>query len=505
MRERVFDGLKAARRAHQESSRLASRARRMPAGDRRARRKRTTASSRALRDMRSRDRYRHRHRHAKREAEVTRNTLETQISVKLDLDGTGRVDASRRRCRFSTTCSTRSRATAFSTSRSKRSGDLHIDAHHTVEDIGITLGQAFAKAVGDKKGVRRYGHAYVPLDEALSRVVVDLSGRPGLEFNIDFVRARIGEFDVDLVHEFFQGFVNHAQVTLHVDNLRGDNAHHQAETAFKAFGRALRMAVELDPRIAGCAVDQRQPVGSGIAAPRTRTAHDMQTSPSSITGWATCARWRRRSSTSRRSSTVVVTERSGRGRARRARRFPGPGRDAATACARWTRAACARAVLDAAREQAFSRHLHRLADAVRAQRGGRHAGPRRCLPGKVRRFPADEMVDAHGQQAQGAAHGLERGAPERRAPAVGRHPRRQRASISCTAISPSPRSPSSIAGYSALPVPVHVRGGARQRFRGAVSPGEKPRRAGLRLLANFARGSPARRRRRERRAPVTAA
>jgi imidazoleglycerol-phosphate dehydratase len=130
-------------------------------------------------------------------------------------------------------------------------GDLHIDAHHTVEDIGITLGQAFARAAGDKKGVRRYGHAYVPLDEALSRVVVDLSGRPGLDFHIDFVRARIGEFDVDLVHEFFQGFVNHAQVTLHVDALRGANAHHQAETAFKAFGRALRMAVELDPRVSG--------------------------------------------------------------------------------------------------------------------------------------------------------------------------------------------------------------------------------------------------------------
>jgi imidazoleglycerol-phosphate dehydratase len=130
-------------------------------------------------------------------------------------------------------------------------GDLHIDAHHTVEDIGITLGQAFAKAVGDKKGVRRYGHAYVPLDEALTRVVLDVSGRPGLEFGVEFSRARIGDFDVDLIHEFFQGFVNHALVTLHIDNLRGDNAHHQAETIFKAFGRALRVAVEEDPRMAG--------------------------------------------------------------------------------------------------------------------------------------------------------------------------------------------------------------------------------------------------------------
>jgi imidazoleglycerol-phosphate dehydratase len=130
-------------------------------------------------------------------------------------------------------------------------GDLHIDAHHTVEDVGITLGQAVAKAVGDKTGLRRYGHAYVPLDEALTRVVIDLSGRPGLEFSIEFSRALIGEFDVDLVHEFFQGFVNHALVTLHIDNLKGRNAHHQAETAFKAFGRALRMAVEPDPRMQG--------------------------------------------------------------------------------------------------------------------------------------------------------------------------------------------------------------------------------------------------------------
>jgi len=131
-------------------------------------------------------------------------------------------------------------------------GDLHIDAHHTVEDIGITLGQTLAKALGDKKGIRRYGHAYVPLDEALSRVVVDLSGRPGLEFHVKFTRATIGVFDVDLIREFFQGLVNHGQITLHIDNLRGDNAHHQAETVFKAFGRALRMAVELDARTENC-------------------------------------------------------------------------------------------------------------------------------------------------------------------------------------------------------------------------------------------------------------
>jgi imidazoleglycerol-phosphate dehydratase len=185
-----------------------------------------------------------------REGEVTRNTLETQISVKLNLDGTGRSQLATQVAFLDHMLDQVARHGVFDLEVAAR-GDLHIDAHHTVEDIGITIGQAFAKAVGDKQGVRRYGHAYVPLDEALTRVVVDLSGRPGLEFNVEFVRARIGEFDVDLVHEFFQGFANHAHVTLHVDNLRGTNAHHQAETAFKAFGRALRMAVELDPRIAG--------------------------------------------------------------------------------------------------------------------------------------------------------------------------------------------------------------------------------------------------------------
>ena len=183
-------------------------------------------------------------------AEIKRNTLETQITAAINLDGTGvskldsglgfldhMLDQIARHGMMDITVAAQ--------------GDLHIDAHHTVEDIGITLGQAFAQAIGDKKGVRRYGHAYVPLDEALSRVVLDLSGRPGLEFQVQFTRARIGDFDVDLIHEFFQGFVNHAQVTLHIDNLRGENAHHQAETVFKAFGRALRMAVEVDSRMAG--------------------------------------------------------------------------------------------------------------------------------------------------------------------------------------------------------------------------------------------------------------
>jgi imidazoleglycerol-phosphate dehydratase len=187
---------------------------------------------------------------AGREAQITRNTLETQISVKLDLDGTGRASLKTQVPFLDHMLDQVARHGVFDLEIEAK-GDLHIDAHHTVEDVGITLGQAFARAVGDKKGVRRYGHAYVPLDEALSRVVVDLSGRPGLEFHVAFARARIGEFDVDLVHEFFQGFVNHAHVTLHVENLRGTNAHHQAETAFKAFGRALRMAVELDPRIGG--------------------------------------------------------------------------------------------------------------------------------------------------------------------------------------------------------------------------------------------------------------
>jgi imidazoleglycerol-phosphate dehydratase len=185
---------------------------------------------------------------AAREARVTRNTLETQIAVAINLDGTGRSRLATQVPFLDHMLDQVARHGVFDLDVEAR-GDLHIDAHHTVEDVGITLGQAFAQALGDKKAVRRYGHAYVPLDEALSRVVVDLSGRPGLEFHIDFKRARIGAFDVDLVHEFFQGFVNHAAVTLHVDSLRGSNAHHQAETAFKAFGRALRMAVEKDPRV----------------------------------------------------------------------------------------------------------------------------------------------------------------------------------------------------------------------------------------------------------------
>ena len=185
-----------------------------------------------------------------RTAEVKRDTKETKIRVKLNLDGTGAGRLDTGVPFLDHMLDQVARHGAFDLEVSAK-GDLHIDAHHTVEDIGIALGQAFAQALGDKQGVRRYGHAYVPLDEALSRVVVDLSGRPGLEFKVKFARSRVGEFDVDLVHEFFQGFVNHALVTLHVDNLKGDNAHHQAETAFKAFARALRMAVELDPRAKG--------------------------------------------------------------------------------------------------------------------------------------------------------------------------------------------------------------------------------------------------------------
>jgi imidazoleglycerol-phosphate dehydratase len=185
-----------------------------------------------------------------RAAEVVRNTLETQISIAINLDGTG-VSQFNTGLGFLDHMLDQIARHGMMDISVNAKGDLHIDAHHTVEDIGITLGQAFAKAVGDKKGIRRYGHAYVPLDEALSRVVLDISGRPGLMFGCVFTRAAIGEFDVDLVHEFFQGFVNHANVTLHIDNLKGHNAHHQAETIFKAFGRALRMAVELDSRMEG--------------------------------------------------------------------------------------------------------------------------------------------------------------------------------------------------------------------------------------------------------------
>ena len=187
---------------------------------------------------------------ADRTATVKRDTLETRIEVTLNLDGSGKSE-------FNTGIPFLEHMLDQVARHGlldlwiQAEGDLHIDAHHTVEDVGITLGQAFAQAAGDKKGIRRYGHAYVPLDEALSRVVIDFSGRPGLEYGVEFPRARIGDFDVDLFGEFFQGFVNHAKVTLHIDAIRGNNAHHIAETIFKAFGRAIRMALEFDPRMEG--------------------------------------------------------------------------------------------------------------------------------------------------------------------------------------------------------------------------------------------------------------
>jgi imidazoleglycerol-phosphate dehydratase len=187
---------------------------------------------------------------AERTAQVSRDTLETQISVSVNLDGSGKADFDTGLPFLEHMLDQIARHGMMDIGI-RANGDLHIDAHHTVEDIGITLGQALAQAVGDKKGILRYGHAYVPLDEALSRVVIDLSGRPGLVFEVPFTRAAVGGFDVDLFYEFFQGFVNHAQVTLHVDNLRGDNTHHQIETVFKAFGRALRMALSADPAMAG--------------------------------------------------------------------------------------------------------------------------------------------------------------------------------------------------------------------------------------------------------------
>jgi imidazoleglycerol-phosphate dehydratase len=185
-----------------------------------------------------------------RQAEVVRNTNETQIRVAINLDGTGQGKLNTGMPFLDHMLDQIVRHGLIDLDIECK-GDTHIDDHHSAEDTGITLGMAFAKALGDKKGIRRYGHAYVPLDEALSRVVLDISGRPGLEFHVDYTRARVGSFDVDLFYEFFQGFVNHAGVTLHVDNLRGKNAHHQIETVFKAFARALRAAVELDPRMTG--------------------------------------------------------------------------------------------------------------------------------------------------------------------------------------------------------------------------------------------------------------
>ena len=187
---------------------------------------------------------------AERKASVARDTLETQVQVAINLDGNGQADFDIGVPFLEHMLDQIARHGLIDMTIKAR-GDLHIDDHHTVEDVGITLGQAFAKAVGDKKGIRRYGHAYVPLDEALSRVVIDFSGRPGLQMHVPYTRASVGGFDVDLFMEFFQGFVNHAQVTLHIDNLRGVNTHHQIETVFKAFGRALRMAIEEDPRMAG--------------------------------------------------------------------------------------------------------------------------------------------------------------------------------------------------------------------------------------------------------------
>jgi len=185
-----------------------------------------------------------------RTSTIERNTLETQITVKIDLDGTGKANFNTGVPFLEHMLDQVARHGLFDLDIQAK-GDLHIDAHHTVEDIGITLGQAMSAAIGDKKGIKRYGHAYVPLDEALSRVVIDFSGRPGMEYNADYPRGMIGAFDVDLIHEFFQGFINHANVTLHIDCLKGNNAHHIAETIFKAFGRAMRMALEDDARMSG--------------------------------------------------------------------------------------------------------------------------------------------------------------------------------------------------------------------------------------------------------------
>src|SRR6266581_4400416 len=302
-----------------------------------------------------------------RAAKADRKTTETQIALSVNLDGSGKATLATG-VPFLDHMLDQVARHAMLDLDIQAKGDLQIDAHHTVEDVGITLGQAVARAVGDKKGIRRYGHAYVPLDEALSRVVIDFSGRPGLEYHVQFKRALIGEFDVDLVHEFFQGFANHAQVTLHIDNLRGDNAHHQCETMFKAFARALRMALEPDPRAAGTIPSTKGTLYSVSKAVEHVAPHasvEVTSDPAHVAG----------------ADRVV---------------FPGQG--AMPDCMREMDARGLRpAVLAAARSRPFLGICIGLQMLFERSDEGGVAGLA-LLPGAVRSFPAEAMVDPEGRK-----------------------------------------------------------------------------------------------------------
>ena len=393
-----------------------------------------------------------------RNAAVTRKTAETEIRVAVNLDGTGKAKLATGVPFLDHMLDQVARHGLIDLDIEAK-GDLHIDAHHTVEDIGITLGQAVAKAIGDKKGIRRFGHAYVPLDEALSRVVIDFSGRPGPRVPRRVHARAIGEFDVDLVHEFFQGFVNHAQVTLHVDNLRGRNAHHQAETVFKAFARALRMAVEPDPRAARRrAFDQGHAVGGsrfhGVFAVPARMMHiavvdygmgNLRSVSKAIEHVAA-------------GRPVLVT--SDAADIDEAERVVFPGQGAMPDCMReLERAGLREAVVRAA----AAKPLLGICIGVQMLFDWSAEGDTPGLGtfrGRVRPVPARPPARRAGRTAQGPAHGLEPGAPDRGARAVARHRRRRALLLRATATSSSPEENDLESARARVRAPLYLRGGA---------------------------------------------